>query len=443
MSDANILLPALAVLGLICMSAFFSGSETGLTSVAREKIHALKMEGNRRAETLGRIREDTEGLIGAILLGNNVVNIAASAIATAIAIELFGQSGVVFATAAMTVLVLVFAEVLPKTYAVRHAESVALAVAPAFVIITKIFAPFTRAVQFVVNLVIDLFSPEPPSSMSGADALRGAINMYHEEGEVAPEDKFMLSGIIDLDVTDVRDIMIHRGDMFSINADAPVKEIAKQIADSCHTRIPVWKGDANNFIGVLHTKDLFRALQNHEGDLDTLVLSELMRPVLFVPGTTTLKNQLAAFRRQRSHFALVVDDFGGVAGLVTLEDILEEVVGEIEDEHDIPETDRIKANKDGSIDVDGDLPLREINKFRNWQLPDQDSKTIAGLVMHAVQCVPEADSIHSIGKYMVRVLNRTDSQILRLKVRETGEQKTGSKRQDETSLEPDEKEVEQ
>lgn len=417
MDQGSIVVPLISVFILIAISAFFSGSETGLIGVAREKIHALKMDGNRRAETLSRLREDPERLIGAILLGNNVVNIAASSIATALAIRLVGEAGVVYATLAMTVLVLVFSEVLPKTYAVRNAEQVALAVAPIFVLITRIFAPLTLAVQAIVNLVINAVTREPAPSVTGTNALRGAIDMYHEEGEVHSDDHFMLSGIIDLEVTDLRDIMIHRSDMVSANIDQPTQELARIITESSHTRLPIWEGDSNRFIGVLHTKDFFRAMHQHEGDPENLYVRAILRELMYAPESTKLKNQLAAFKRNRKHFALVVDEFGSVSGLVTLEDVLEEVVGEIEDEHDVSDTKRIEQLDDGSYAMDGDVSLREIEKTLGWNFPESEASTLAGVVMEAAQSIPQRDQVIELDHFMIKVIGRTENKIDRMQIR--------------------------
>ncbi len=419
MEEGSLLIPILTVFGLILMSAFFSGSETGLTSVAKAKIYKLKMEGNRRAIILSKLREDKERLIGAILLGNNVVNIAASAIATALAIKLFGQSGVVYATAIMTVLVLVFAEVLPKTYAVRHAEKVALAVAPVFVFITRILSPFTMAVHKVVNWVLNLLTTSPQEDMSGTEVLRGAIAMYHEEGDVEEDDKNMLSGIIDLEATDIEQIMIHRSEMSTANIDDPVRKIAAFVANSSHTRIPLWQGSPDKIVGVLHAKDLFKATQNHEGDLNDLDIKTIVREPWYVPETNTLKNQLQAFRKHRRHFALVVDESGGLSGLVTLEDILEEVVGDIEDEHDLPDRTAIKKKKNGSYEIDGHVTLRDLKKELGWNFPDEEVTTLAGLVMELAQCIPDEEDIFEMEDFMFQVLKKNGAQITRIKVRET------------------------
>mgnify|MGYP003674858212 FL=1 len=421
MEDSSFLVPLLSVFGLILCSAFFSGSETAITSVSRSQIHKRKMEGEKRAITLSKLREDKERLIGAILLGNNVVNIAASAIATALAIRYVGESGVIYATAVMTVLVLVFAEVLPKTYSVRHAESVALFVAPSFVLITKVLSPFTRAVQIIVNLALKLFAHTPLQSMSGVEALRGAVDMYHEDGDMLKEDRDMLSGILDLEATCVEDIMIHRSDMASLSIDEPAQKIVSYIANNLHSRIPIWKGSTDNVVGILHTKDLFKAVANHKGDLNKLNIEPLLSKPSYVPETTTLKNQLNEFRANQRHFALVVDEFGSITGLVTLEDIIEEIVGEIEDEHDVPNLMRVRRSKDGAYNVDGDISVRDLNKELEWNLPEGESTTIAGLVLTAAQCVPDVGDIFEVENFMCKVTKKEGAQLTRIQLRRIGD----------------------
>lgn len=412
----------LIVFALILTSAFFSGSETGLTSVARAKIHNLKMAGNRKAIIVSRLREDKERMIGAILLGNNAVNIAASAIATSLAITYFGESGVVYATVIMTVLVLVFAEVMPKTYAVRHAEQVSLLVAPFLQLIVKILSPVTAVVQLLVNRIISVISMEPQEQMTGVEVLRGEVELSHEEGEVQKDDKDMLSGIFNLGDTEVEQIMVHRSDMVTINADEPVEKIISFVANSSRSRIPVWKDSPDNIIGVVHAKDLFKAAQNHQGDLSSIAIQPLIREAWFVPETTMLKNQLKAFQEHQKHIALVVDEFGSVSGVITLEDIIEEVVGEIEDEHDeTPGHIRMRTFQDGSYSVDGDISIRDLNREFNWGLSGDNATTLAGYVMAIAQRIPDEKEIFEIDDFMFKILKKEGNQITRIKVRKTSE----------------------
>jgi Mg2+/Co2+ transporter CorB len=421
MEDGSFLIPFMSVMGLILMSAFFSGSETGMTSVSREKIHKLKMEGNKRAVILSQLREDKERLIGAILLGNNVVNIGASAIATALAIRYVGESGVIYATVVMTVLVLVFAEVLPKTYAVRHAESVALFVAPVFVLVTKVLSPLTNAVQVVVNSTLNLLSNETAESMTGVEVLRGAVDMYHEDGEMLKDDKDMLSGILNLDATLIEDVMVHRSEMASISIDEPAAKIVTFMANSSHTRVPVWKDAPDKIVGILHAKDILRAIEKLDGKKNTLDIKLLLRKPWFVPESTTLKNQLKVFRENQKHFALVVDEFGSITGLVTLEDIIEEIVGEIEDEHDKPNQPRIKKGRGGTFNVDGDVSIRDLNRDLDWSMSDINATTVAGVVLQAAQGIPNVGDIFEVDEFMLKVLKRSGTQITRIQIRKIEE----------------------
>jgi Mg2+/Co2+ transporter CorB len=415
------MMPLFALFGLILLSAFFSGSETGLTSVSRAKIHKLKMEGNKRAIVLSNLRKNKERLIGAILLGNNVVNIAASAIATSVAIRYMGESGVFYTTAVMTVLVLVFAEVMPKTYAIRNADSVALTVAPVFVVITKVLSPITETVQRVVDRTINLFSSDEKNSMSGLEMLRGTLDMYHEEGEVEKEHKNMVTGLLDLDNTKIETVMIHRRNMVSVSIDQPVEKIIDFIADCSHSRIPLWNKSQETIIGIVYTREIFRATRKHQGDLSTLDLKPLIHEPWFVPESTMLINQLNAFRARNRHFAVVVDEFGSVSGIVTLEDILEEIVGEIEDEHDKPNSGRIRASKNGAFNVDGDLTIRDLNKALDWDLPMDEATSVAGLILAEAQCIPEVGDIFESGEFMFKVLKKSGIQITRVQIRKINE----------------------
>lgn len=409
--------PFILVFVLIAISAFFSGAETGLFSVTRAKIHKLKMQGNHKAIVLSKLREDKERLISTILFGNNVVNIAASAIATSLAIQYFGKHGVVLSTVMMTMIVLVFAEVLPKTYAVRHAEQVALFVAPIFVLINKIFSPFAMSIHLVVNRIINGFSNAPREDMTGTEVLRGTVELYHEEGGVLKEDKDMLSGILDLENIEIEEIMIHRSDMVSINIEEPVEKIVEMVVNSSHSRIPIWKDSPDHILGIIYAKDILRAIQKNPGDLASLDIKSLLHKPWFVPETTTLKNQLKAFRENQRHFALVVDEYSSITGVITLEDIIEEIVGDIEDEYDKPNRKRIIKCKNGAYNVDGDVSIRDLNKELEWNLPDEDATTIAGLVLAEAQRIPDVGDIFEIEEAMFKVLKKEGTQLTRIQVR--------------------------
>ncbi|RME94539.1 MAG: HlyC/CorC family transporter, partial [Alphaproteobacteria bacterium] len=319
-----------AIFALIILSAFFSGSETALTAASRARIHALAQDGSKRASLVARLMDSPEQLIGAILLGNNLVNILASALATSVFLSLFGETGVVYATLAMTAVVLVFGEVMPKTFAITNPDRAALAVAPVISVVVALFGPVTAAVQVIVRFFFRLLGPkisQDTAVLSAHEELRGAIELHHLEGGVVKHDRDMLGGVLDLADLVVEDVMVHRTDMAAINADDPVPAIVDQVLKSPYTRLPLWRGEPENIVGVLHVKTLLQALREAEWDLSRIDIMALATPPWFVPDTTPLKAQLNAFLRRKSHFALVVDEYGEVQGLVTLEDILEEIVG--------------------------------------------------------------------------------------------------------------------
>ncbi|MCB2081183.1 MAG: HlyC/CorC family transporter, partial [Rickettsiales bacterium] len=356
-------------------------------------------------------------LIGAILLGNNAVNIGASALATSFAIHYFGEQGVIYATVAMTLLVLIFAEVLPKTYAFRNAEKVALSVAPMLQVVVKMLAPITGTVQWIVEQVLQRISPSGSGEamISSAEVLRGAIELHHREGGVRKQHRDMLGSILDLGETEVGEVMVHRRHMETLNLEDPPERLLKKVLGGSHTRFPVWKGRPENIVGVLHAKNLLRAVQQHKGVLRTLNVEKILTPAWFIPHTTTLQNQLQAFRRRRHHFALVVDEYGSLMGLVTLEDILEEIVGQIEDEYDL-ETSHLKKQKDGSYVVDGTMTVRDLNRALDWNLPDDLATTVAGLVIHEAQRIPEEGQVFRFHGVRFTIMQRQRHQLVKLKL---------------------------
>ena len=407
-----------AIALLLLLSAFFSGSETALTSVSRPRLHHLARRGNRRARLVNRLIGDRERLIGAILLGNNTVNIFASALATSVLIGLFGEAGVAYATIGMTLLVLIFAEVLPKTYALRNADRTALAVAPLMRIVVIVLSPISLVIQAVVRLTLRMLgvgSATGDLALSSEQELRGAIDLHTRDGTLVKQERDMLGSILDLEDVEVREIMIHRGGMTVIDADEPPSRIVERAIASPYTRIPLWRDDPDNIIGVLHSKDLLRMVHGHESNLDSLdPVASALAP-WFIPDSTTLLMQLQAFRRRRAHFALVVDEYGALMGMVTLEDILEEIVGDIADEHDVAFTG-VRMNADESYTVRGTVTVRDLNREFEWTLPDEEASTIAGLVINAAQRIPEVGQNFAFHGFKFEILNRRRNQITSLRV---------------------------
>jgi magnesium and cobalt exporter, CNNM family len=419
-----------AILLLIVLSAFFSGSETALTAASRARMHALEQEGNERATKVNRLLAAPERIIGTVLLGNNLVNILASSLATSLMLTLFGDVGVVYATIVMTALVVVFAEVLPKTYALAYPDRISLAVAPVMQILIVVLKPLTVAVAFIVRQVLKLTpskTDDEANILAAHEEIRGTIELQTKEGTVARHDADMLGGVLDLRDLQVADIMVHRTKMGTINADDPPQQIIDDLLRSQYTRVPIWKEEPENIIGVLHTKDLLSALGRAGWDVTKLDIMSFAVEPWFVPDTTGLKDQLNQFLKKKAQMALVVDEYGEVQGLITLEDILEEIVGQIADEHDTHEA-AIRPQPDGTLNVDGTVAIRDINRQMNWSLPDEEATTIAGLVIHEAQTIPEPGQVFTFHGYRFEVLRKTRNKITALRVSPVAEVASRSRR---------------
>ena len=327
-----------AILICLLVSAFYSASETALTASSRASMMRLEKQGNRDARMVNRLMATRERLLGAILFANNLTNIAASTLATGLLLTFFGKTGVIYATLVMTVLIFVIAEVLPKTVAFNAPDRMALAVAQPVSSTIRAFAPILRAVEWLVHLILrGLGMPvgKIQSILSPSEELRGAVDLMHSAGVVEKLDRDMMGGLLDLRELTVSDVMVHRTKMVMLDADQPARDIVDAALAAGVTRLPLWRGSPDNVIGVLHAKELWRALHAAHGDSDKLDIADLAKPPWYVPDTMPLAEQLKAFRHRKTPFALVVDEYGELEGLVTLEDIIEEIVGDISDEHDI------------------------------------------------------------------------------------------------------------
>ena len=401
-----------AIFFLILLSGFFSGSETALTAASPSRIHRMAKEGNKRASLVEKLTHNSEKLIGAILLGNNLVNILASSLTTAFFIRLFGEIGVIYATLMMTILILIFAEILPKTYAITYPERVALKVAPLTRIVVFLFSPFVALVQVILRTTLKLFGVEITAEriLSAHDEIRGTISLQAHEGGLVKDSKDMLDSILDLQDVQLEDVMVHRKNIEMINADDSPEDIFTQIVASPFTRLPLWKDDPDNIIGVIHAKEVLRAVKSNEGTVSDIDFNTIAREPWFVPETTSLQEQLAKFRSEKAHFALVVDEYGAFMGVITLEDILEEIVGDIYDEHDTSSTDA-QVLQDGSIVVSGDSAIRDLNRQFNWDLDDDNATTIAGYVIHIAETIPLPGQKYSHDGFTFEVLKRRRNQI--------------------------------
>lgn len=416
--DSNIWISGLIVLVLICASAFFSGSETALTAASRARIHQRARKGDRRARIVRRLGEDKETLLGALLLGNNLVNIMAASLATSVLVGIFGEAGVAITTLGMTILLLIFAEVLPKTIAIIHPDRTAVIVAPTVQWIVRILRPAVIAVRIIVRGLLRLLRIESHSAVSREsheEELRGAIELHRGDDPDTHVERQMLRSVLDLGDVEVEDVMTHRSRMVSIDAGLPIDEIVEQVLSSPYTRIPLWRDEPDNIVGILHAKALLRAIRSNPVELDQTMVQEIASEPWFIPDTTTLWDQLQAFRKRREHFALVVDEYGALMGIVTLEDILEEIVGDITDETDIS-VPGVRLQPDGSVTAPGSVTIRDLNRQFEWSLPDERATTIGGLILYEARLIPEAGQMFEFFGFRFRILRRTGNRISAVRI---------------------------
>ena len=405
---------ALTIGLLIVASAFFSSAETALTAASDARMRQLTNKGDKRAKIVEKLRADREGLIGSILIGNNAVNVLGSALATSFAIALFGEGGLVWATIGMTVLLVVFAEVMPKTYAFTYADSYALRIAPVLQLVVRALSPLSVGIRLLATQII---RPNPDASENREEELRGLIELQGNDGNADDrERKAMLSSILDLNEISVEAIMTHRGTVSMINADDKVEHILRYVLNSPHTRHPVFSGKSDNIVGVLHVKDLLRAVGEAETGMTTPeTVQNIASDAYFIPETTLLFDQLQAFRSRREHFAVVVDEYGDFRGIVTLEDILEEIVGDIDDEHDV-DLAGLTPQADGSWLVDGNVTIRDLNRTLGWHLPDEDASTVAGLVLFESRTIPSPGQEFRFHDIRFRIVKRKGNRLTRLRL---------------------------
>jgi Mg2+/Co2+ transporter CorB len=414
----------LVIILSLVLSAFFAAGETALTATSRARMTALEHRGNPAARRVNMLLGARERLIGAMLIGNNVVNIGASALSTTIFVALFGDAGVIYATCTMAILVVVFAEVLPKTIAVTKPDRTALLLARPVSITVAILGPILSAIEAFIRGLLRIFGvriEENQPILSATEELRGAVDLLEEEGAVVKDEADMFGGLLDLSELEVSDVMVHRTNMHSVNAGLPAPEILQEVLASANTRLPVWRDSPENIVGILHAKDVLRALAAAHGDPTKLDFAAIITEPWFVPDTTSLFDQLKAFRLRKAHVALVVDEYGEVMGLITLEDILEEIVGDISDEHDV-QVQGLRPQPNGSIVVDGSVPVRDVNRAMDWRLPDEDATTVAGLVIHEAQTIPDPGQAFTFYGYRFEVTRKHRNRITQLRVTPLGKQ---------------------
>jgi Mg2+/Co2+ transporter CorB len=411
---------------LVICGAFFASAETALTAVSRARMHTLEADGNTRARLVNRLREKKDSLIGALLFGNTLVSIMSGALATMMLIDIFGDAGVAYATIFDTALILIFAEVLPKTYALINPDRLALRLAPLVAFAITIFSPITYTVTKVVEGIFRLFGVKPHvSTGEHEEELRGAIQIFKETQEIEEDQEkgAMLRSILDLADVKVEEIMVHRKNVRMINADLPIARIIDEVLHSAFTRLPVWRESPDNIVGVINTKLLLNEIRRCGGDFSKVAIENTMMEPWFIPESTTLFDQLQAFRKRREHFSIMVDEYGALMGVVTLEDILEEIVGEISDEHDVAVTG-VRPQPDGSYTIDGKVTIRDLNREFDWGLPDEEYSTIAGLILFESQRIPAVGQTYTFYDFRFEILKKQKNQVTLVRVvplsKETG-----------------------
>ncbi len=409
-----------AIFILVILSAILSGTEAAFLASSRAKLHTLSKEGSKRARLVSFLKEKMEKVISTLLICNNLVNILASAIATGLFISWVGEAGVAYATALMTVVIVIFSEVVPKFYAMRRSESFAMGVAPLLKGLISAFRPITHLFEWVARGVLRLMGLKVSAGetlTSTTEELRGIIDLHQGDAETM-EERAMLHSVLDLGDVAVEEIMIHRNDIKMLNLDDDPTQMIAELVDSHHTRLPIWQENSDNIIGIIHAKKFLKLVQDHKRNKKTITKEDILqcaKKPWFIPETTTLFEQLQAFRKRREHMALVVDEYGALQGIVTLEDIIEEIVGDIDDEHDPNKTGFWKT-QNGEIFAVGVSTIRDLNRQYDWDLPDEDASTLAGLLMYEARSIPKIGQTFKISGFKMKVLRRLRNQITLIKI---------------------------
>ncbi|MGL9725297.1 MAG: HlyC/CorC family transporter [Wolbachia sp.] len=393
-----------AIFFLLILSFLFSGAEIGLTSISRSRVNKLKLDGNKKAKIIDLLLNKKELTIGTILLCNTIINIICSALFIAIFINSFGSEGIFLSTIMMTFCILLFCEVLPKTYAMQNPEKFTSLSAYFMMFFVKIFSPLTLSIQFIVNLILKLFGLHKNREViSAADAMRNMITLHLSEGTMLQQDLDMLNSILDLAETKISQIMTHRGNLFSLEIDSNKEDLIREVLTSNHNRVPLWQKEPDNIVGVVHVKNLINALRE-KGDKVEIV--QVMSKPWFIPESTPLSVQLHNFRKNRKHLALVIDEYGALQGIVTLGDILEEIVGEISDEHDLITENFIKKISDNIYHIEGKSTIRDINRKLHWNLPGGEATTLADIIVNEIGRIPDEGEELSIHGFRFKILKK-------------------------------------
>jgi len=418
--DINNLYIIFIVILVIC-SAIFACSETIITAVSRAKINRLINDGNKRAKKIEKVLKKREKGISAMLIGNNIVNILASVLATSVFLKFFGEAGILYATATMTVIVIIFAEIMPKTLALKMTNQLALLLAPLINIIVTIFLPVSNFIERLVNFIIGLFIKDinrQNNADNNLEEIRDTIELKHKEGAIFKYDKDLIDGVLDLSDVDIGEIMVHRKEIDSINIDLEIDEIVSQALAKKYTRIPLYKDDKENIVGVLNIRRLLKLIHENNGNTKNIDLKSITTDPWFVPVTNSLREQLVAFRKKKKRFAFVVDEYSSLLGIITLEDILEEIVGEMSDQDNKSQISIIKT-KSGSYKVAGKTLIRDINKKLNWNLTEDDNAyNLTAFIIHNLGRIPQEKEVFEIQNFRFSILKKRGNDLVLVKVKQ-------------------------
>jgi len=409
----------IVILVLLFTAAFFSACETAITASSKAKFHQLAKEGNKRAAIIKGLQHKLGLVISVLLTCNTMINSAGVSLAAGLMISLVGQEGIAYASLIMGSLILIYAEVMPKMLALHNPERLLLSAAPFLNLMFKLFRPLNNVINILAKSTLSLFGVRTSSQSAdhaSLDELKGVIDLHKGPGQDVPQERAMLKSILDLGSVQVGEIMVHRKNVTMVNADESLSVIVDQVLSCPFTRLPLWKGDPDNIIGIINAKALLRVVRSHPGNIDELNIKSISSKPWFVPESTDLLDQLQAFRQRREHFALVVDEYGVLLGIVTLEDILEEIVGDIADEHDIT-VRGVRPQADGSYIIDGGVTIRDLNRQFDWNLPHEPAATVAGLLLYQVRMIPKIGQIFIFNGFRFEILKRQRNQITLVKIK--------------------------
>ncbi len=411
MTETLLLYQIFVIIFLIFLSAFFSSSETAITSISEDVLQKKVEEKDYSSIKTQKLLRKKELVISGILLGNNLVNILSSAVATNLFIKAFGTVGILYSTITMTTIIFIFAEVLPKIYAIRKAEKLLIFYTPYLNLVLMTLYPINNVIHKIIQYLVK--SKSQNKHTFNLDRIRGAILLADKEGNMLKDDKLMLESILDLKDREVHEAMIHRKDIFSLNIDLSEKELLEKVKKTNYSRLPIWDKNSENIIGVILVKDLLKIIIESK----KFSIKKILQKPLFIPETTNLFNQLNVFKEKKKHMAFVVDEYGVLQGLITLEDILEEIVGQIEDEYDVATASQ--SDLSGNIYVRGNVSIRDLNRIYNLKFSEDTASTIAGLIINYAKRIPEIGEIFVIDNIILTVSSRSKTRITKVQIQKT------------------------